>query len=137
MKTENKNQKEELKAKKIRKILLLKIDRELKSDLNKEFNIMINSKRMQDLNKEYNSYKILLSETTRIYSNYIEFIDKSFPNNRRQIKAKRDFPRKLKAEKTIKSLNSSFESQNPVLDYIPSKIDLGEKRFLSKKKRTI
>ena len=39
MKTENKNQKEELKAKKIRKILLLKIDRELKSDLNKEFNI--------------------------------------------------------------------------------------------------
>ena len=48
MKTENKNQKEELKAKKIRKILLLKIDRELKSDLNKEFNIMINSKRIQD-----------------------------------------------------------------------------------------
>ena len=75
-----------------------------------------------------------MSETTRIYSNYIEFIDKSFPNNRRQIKAKRDFPRKLKAEKTIKSLNSSFESQNPDLDYIPSKIDLGEKRFLPKRR---
>ena len=134
MKTEYQDEKKELKAKKIRKILLLKIDRELKSDSNKKLNIMINSKPIQDLNKEYNSYKILLSETTRIYSNYVEMVEKSYPNNTRQIKTKRDFPRKQNEEQTIKSLNSSFESQSHYLEYIPNKIDLGEKRFIPKRK---
>ena len=134
MKTEIKNENKELKAKKIRKILLLKIDRELKSDSNKKLNIMINSKPIQDLNKEYNSYKILLSETTRVYSNYVEMVEKSYPNNIRQIKTKKDFPRKQNEEQTIKSMNSSFESQSHYLEYIPNKIDLGKKRFIPKKK---
>ena len=134
MKVENKNEKEEIKAKKIRRILLLKIDGELKSDSTKNLNIMINSKRIQDLNKEYNSYKILLSEASKIYSNYVEIVDKSYPKNTRQIKIKKDFPRKQKEEQTVKSLNSSFESQNLILDYIPSKIDLGEKKIIPKRR---
>ena len=131
---EKQENKSELKVKKIRRILLLQIDKELKSGSNKKLNIMINSKRIQDFNKEYNSYKILLSETTRIYSNYVEMVEKSYPNNTRQIKTKRDFPRKQNEEQTIKSLNSSFESQSHYLEYIPNKIDLGEKRFIPKRK---
>ena len=91
---EKQENKSELKVKKIRRILLLQIDKELKSGSNKKLNIMINSKRIQDFNKEYNSYKILLSETTKTYSNFVELIDESFPKNIRQIKTKRDFPRR-------------------------------------------
>ena len=135
---EKKSEKEELKAKKIRRILLLKIDRELKSDTNKNINIMINSKKIQDLNKAYNSYKILLSETTRIYSNYVEFIEKSFPINKKEIKKKRVYsPRRKKEEKSIKSLNTSFDSNIPVFEYIPNKIDLGKKKITNGKRIAI
>ena len=53
------DEKENLKAKKIRRILLLKTDQDLKNN-DKRANIMINSKTIQELNQAYNSYKILL-----------------------------------------------------------------------------
>ena len=82
------------KGKKIRRILLLKIDQELKSGINK--NIMINSQNICELNKSYNSYKILLSVNTEVYSNYVEFFEtNSFPNRKKQIKLpKHDSPKK-------------------------------------------
>ena len=118
------------KGKKIRRILLLKIDQELKSSINK--NIMINSQNICELNKSYNSYKILLSVNTEVYSNYVEFFEtNSFPNRKKQIKLpKHDSPKKkLKLEQTAQSLNSSFDSNSPVPDFIPNKIDLGHKKF--------
>ena len=134
--TEYLDEKEASKAKKIRRILLLKIDRELKSDSNKNnhLNIMINSKKPQELNKAYNSYKILLSETSRVYSNYVEIIEKCYPNNKKEIKRKKESPRNNKEEQIIKSLNSSFESNIPYLDFIPSKIDLGKKKITMRRK---
>ena len=120
--------KEASKAKKIRRILLLKIDRELKSESNNHLDIMINSKKTEEMNKAYNSYKILLSETTRVYSNYVEIVEKCYPNNKKEIKRKKETPRINNEEQVIKSLNSSFESVGPFLDFIPSKIDLGKKK---------
>ena len=127
---ENSEVKTRLKAKKIRRILLLNIDRELKSELNKKLNIMINSKKIQDINKAYNSYKILLSETTRTYSNYVEMIEKSYPNDKKKKKTNRETPNKKKnEEQTIKSLNSSFETNSPDINFVPNKIDLGKKKI--------
>ena len=134
---EKQENKSELKVKKIRRILLLQIDKELKSGSNKKLNIMINSKRIQDFNKEYNSYKILLSETTKTYSNFVELIDESFPKNIRQIKTKRDFPRREKHDQLEKSLNTSIDSQIQSLEYIPNKVDLGEKKFIHNNKAFI
>ena len=129
---ENSEVKTRLKAKKIRRILLLNIDRELKSELNKKINIMINSKKIQDINKAYNSYKILLSETTRTYSNYVEMIEKSYPNDKKKKKTNRETPNKKKnEEQTIKSLNSSFETNSPDINFVPNKIDLGKKKLSS------
>ena len=126
--------KEASKAKKIRRILLLKIDRELKSESNNHLNIMINSKKTEEMNKAYNSYKILLSETTRVYSNYVEIVEKCYPNNKKEIKRKKETPRINNEEQVIKSLNSSFESVGPFLDFIPSKIDLGKKKITFRRK---
>ena len=134
---EKKENKNELKVKKIRRILLLQIDKELKSGLNKKLNIMINSKKIQDFNKEYNSYKILLSETTRTYSNFVEMVDESFPKKEKQIKTKKVFTKREKHDQLANSMNSSFESQIQVLEYIPNKIDLGEKKFIHKNKDLI
>ena len=134
---EKKENKNELKVKKIRRILLLQIDKELKSGSNKKLNIMINSKKIQDFNKEYNSYKILLSETTRTYSNFVEMVDESFPKKEKQIKTKKVFTKREKHDQLANSMNSSFESQIQVLEYIPNKIDLGEKKFIHKNKDLI
>ena len=67
------------KAKKIRRILLLKTDEDLKSNSKRYSNIMINSKTIKELNQAYNSYKILLSESSPIYSNYVQLSEKLFP----------------------------------------------------------
>ena len=129
---ENNEVKNKLKAKKIRRILLLNIDRELKSESNRKINIMINSKKIQDINKAYNSYKILLSETTTTYSNYVEMVEKSYPNNNIKTKKNRENQnRKKNEEQIIKSLNSSFESNSPAIDFVPNKVDLGKKKLSS------
>ena len=133
---ENENEKENLKAKKIRRILLLKTDQDLKNN-DKKANIMINSKTIQELNQAYNSYKILLSESSPIYSNYVEIIEKMFPDNSEKNKKEKATPKQKNVEQIIKSLNSSFESHSPAIDFIPNKIDLGKKKFSFIKKGSI
>ena len=125
---ENEDGKENLKAKKIRRILLLKTDQDLKNN-DKKANIMINSKTIQELNQAYNSYKILLSESSPIYSNYVQIIEKMFPDNSQKNKKEKATPKQKNVEQIIKSLNSSFESHSPAIDFIPNKIDLGKKKF--------
>ena len=57
---ESNNELENSRAKKIRRILLLKTNQELKARNKKDINIKINSKTLQELNKAYNPYQILL-----------------------------------------------------------------------------
>jgi hypothetical protein len=133
---ENEDEKENLKAKKIRRILLLKTDQDLKNN-DKKANIMINSKTIQELNQAYNSYKILLSESSPIYSNYVQIIEKMFPDNSQKNKKEKATPKQKNVEQIIKSLNSSFESHSPAIDFIPNKIDLGKKKFSFIKKGSI
>ena len=128
------NNKEILKAKKIRRILLLKTDNELKKNSKRKSNIKINSKSIKQLNQAYNSYKILLSEASSIYSNYVQIVQKMYPDNS-EIKQKiKEPPKTMRVEQNNASLNSSFESHSPPIEFIPNKIDLGKKNsFLEKK----
>ena len=130
------DEKENLKAKKIRRILLLKTDQDLKNNA-KRTNIMINSKTIQELNQAYNSYKILLSESSPIYSNYVQIVEEMFPDNSEKNKKEKATPKQKNVEQIIKSLNSSFESHSPAIDFIPNKIDLGKKKFSFIKKGSI
>ena len=66
------NEYEILKRKRIRKLLLLKINDELKIISKYKSNIRINSKTIQELNAVYNQSDILLHEKSTVYSNYIK-----------------------------------------------------------------
>ena len=133
----NNNNNENLKAKKIRRILLLQTDQELKKNSKKYSNIKINSKSIKQLNQAYNSYKILLSEASSIYSNYVQIIQKIYPDKSEQAKQIKVTPQTTREEQHITSLNSSFESHSPQIEFIPNKIDLGKKRFNFRKKGSI
>lgn len=126
-----------IKAKKIRRILLLKTDQELKINSKRYLNILINSKTIQELNKAYNSYTILLSESSPIYSNYVQIFERIIPNNSSTDLNKKETLKQTIEEQDIKSLNSSFDSQSPAIDFVPNKIDLGKKRFSFVKKGSI
>ena len=134
---ENDNDKEISKAKKIRSILLLKTDQEMKINSKKEGDIKINSKTIQELNQAYNSYKILISESTSIYSNYVELIQKMHPINSFREKKPKETPNKKREEQNNISLNSSFESHCPAVDFVPNKIDLGKRKISFRKKNTL
>ena len=134
---ENDDDKESEKAKKIRRKLLLKTDQELKANSRKYSNIMINSKTSQELNKVYNSYKILLSESSPIYSNYGLIISKIYPETYRPQNKEKESPKAKREEQNNKSPNSSYESHSPAIDFIPNKIDLGIKKFSFRKKGSI
>ena len=125
------------KAKNIRRILLLKTDQELKSNSKRYSDIMINSKTIKELNQAYNSYKILLSESSSTYSNYVQLSEQLFPEFSEKDSEENDKPQKNRVEEIIKSLNSSFESHSPPIDFIPNKIDLGKKKFSFIKKGSI
>ena len=129
---ESKGEPEILKAKKLRRTLLLITDKELKSNTKRDLNFKINTKTIQELSQAYNSYSILLSETSSIYSNFVQLRENMFPVSDNEIKgvqisSVRGF------DQIIKSLDSSFES-SPNITYIPKKIDLGEKKFILRKK---
>ena len=134
---ENNNDKENSKAKKIRRILLLQTDQELKKNSKRYSNIKINSKSIKQLNQAYNSYKILLSETSSIYSNYIQIFQKMYPDKSQIEKKIKEPPKTTRVEQNVASLNSSFESHSPQIEFIPNKIDLGEKKFSFRKKGSI
>ena len=132
---------DELKRKKIRKILLLKTDYELKKSSKKNSNIMINSKTMKEMNKSYNLYNILLFEKAKIYSNYIKTKEETVPHsiktNNSYIKTKKE---KIK-EKPIKIIiNNTFSDDctcnSPIVNFIPKKIDLGIKKYFLPKRRS-
>ena len=126
------------KAKKIRRILLLKTDKDLKSNTNKKSNIMINSKTTQEMNKIYNSYTILLSESAKIYSNYVTIISKIAPNKETLPSEKRRHLPRTNEELNLKVISSnSFESNYSIIHYIPRKKDLGKTKFKYKKKGSI
>ncbi len=131
---ESNNELENSRAKKIRRILLLKTNQELKARNKKDINIKINSKTLQELNKAYNPYQILLSEASPIYSNYVQIIEEIFPNTSKEDKKLRHTPKINKIEQPTGYLDSSFDSHGPDIDYIPKKLDLGYKKLkLSKK----
>ena len=112
-----------IKAKKIRRVFLLKVDSELKADSKKNINLKINSKTIKELNQAYDPYSILLSESSPIYSNYVEFFYKTRPIIYNKQETYKKMPKNNTEEKNIISSNSSFDS-SPVLDFIPKKIDL-------------
>ena len=76
----------EIKRKKIRKILLLKINDELKEISQSKPTLLINSKTIQEIEKLYNTNNILLSEKSIIYSNYVKTEIKIYPPNIKPIK---------------------------------------------------
>ena len=117
---------ETLKRKKIRKILLLKTDEELKLISKKKSNIMINSKTTGEINKSYNLYNILLSEKSKIYFNFVKTEEKIVSNNIRQLNTSRIKTSRKKIEKQKKLLSKSIEeeSNSPILNFFPKKIDL-------------
>jgi len=129
---ESKGEPEILKAKKLRRTLLLITDKELKSNTKSDLNFKIDSKTIQELNQAYNSYSILLSETSSVYSNFVQLRENMFPVSDNEIKgvqisSVRGF------DQIINSLDSSFES-SPNVTCVPKKIDLGEKKFILRKK---
>ena len=119
-----------IKAKKIRRVFLLKVDSELKADSKKNINLKINSKTIKELNQAYDPYSILLSESSPIYSNYVEFFYKTRPIIYNKQETHKKMPKNNTEEKNIISSNSSFDS-SPVLDFIPKKIDLGQSKLSS------
>ena len=131
------DEKEIAKAKKIRRILLLKTNNELEKYSKKEGDIKINSKTIQELNEAYNSYKILISESASIYSNYVELMQNMQPINSPREKKPKETPNKKGEEQNNISLNSSFESHCPPVDFVPNKIDLGKRKKGLRKKKTL
>ena len=119
-----------IKAKKIRRVFLLKVDSELKADSKKNINLKINSKTIKELNQAYDPYSILLSESSPIYSNYVEFFYKTRPIIYKKQETHKKMHKNNTEEKNIISSNSSFDS-SPVLDFIPKKIDLGQSKLSS------
>ena len=94
MDDDNDEDEETVKRKKIRKILLLKTDDELKMISKNKSNIMINSKTTDEINKSYNLYNILLSEKSKIYFNFVKTEERIVSNNIKPIS-----PVKVKKEK--------------------------------------
>ena len=140
----NDEDEETVKRKKIRKILLLKTDDELKMISKKKPKIMINSKTTEEINKSYNLYNILLSEKSKIYFNFVKTGEKIVSNNIKPISPVKVKKEIKKIEKQNKILNSSIEedSNSPILNYFPKKINFGLKiigthKGSSKNERTI
>jgi len=120
---ENIDEPEIIKAKKIRRAFLLKVDSELKADSKKNINLKINSKTIKELNQAYDPYSILLSKSSPIYSNYVEFFCETRPIMYKKQETHKKMPKNNTEEKNINSSNSSLDS-SPVLNFIPKKIDL-------------
>ena len=144
MDDDNDEDEDTVKRKKIRKILLLKTDDELKMISKNKSNIMINSKTTDEINKSYNLYNILLSEKSKIYFNFVKTEERIVSNNIKPISPVKVKKKKKKIEKQNKILNSSIEedSNSPILNYFPKKISFGLKIFdthkvSSKNERTI
>ena len=147
------NKHEILKRKRIRKLLLLKINDELKVITKTKSNIRINSKTIQELNKLYNKNDILLYEKSTIYTNYIK-TEETVISNISSINISKTLNELVvqpntnsKGRNKIKNKNKSIEenkmqfefnsleedSSSPIKSFFPKKIELGRKKFLETK----
>ena len=142
------NKFEILKRKKIRKLLLLKINDELKEISKYKSNIRINSKTIQELNEIYNKNDILLHEKSTIYYNYIKteetIISKNiYPINISKVvninKNSKSMP---KIKKNVQKRGSLIErsiikenSQSPVINILSKKIELGKKKVIKSRQK--
>ena len=139
-------QKEILKRKKIRKLLLLKINDELKHISKFKSNIRINSKTIQELNAIYNN-DILLFEKSTIYSNYIKTEETIISNNISSIHLTKTISHPIIKTRTrnknkdknkeetnkisiIEMTSLEEDSTSPIISDFPKKIELGGKKFL-------
>ena len=128
----NKENGEILKRKKIRRLLLLKTDEELKKMSKKNANIMINSKTIREINKSYKFYNILLSEKTKIYFYRVKTGEKIVSNNIKTLNTMRitkNEKKKVKSKKIFNKYNSEVNTNSPILGYLPKKLELRIKRY--------
>ena len=133
------------KRKRIRKLLLLKINEEIKQISKYKSNIKINSKIIQELNKIYNKNDILLYEKSIIYSNYIKTEETIITKNISPINISKEIDNPIKLEIKIKNKeeNKNKRTSNEIntpdddstINYVPKKIELGRKKFLRKKSK--
>ena len=126
-KSSDDDEKESLKLK-IRKILLLKTDDELKKNIKKS-KLMINSKTIQEINKKYNVYNILLSEKSKVYFNFVKTEEKIYPNNKTTRNQINFASGNIKSDKPINLITNAFEeeSNSPSLCFLPKKVEIGVK----------
>ena len=124
------------KRKKIRKILLLTINDELKEISQSKPTLLINSKTIQELEKVYNRNNILLCEKGIIYSNYIKTETKIYPPNIRPIIKFKSVEKKSEKNKIKIEMNGpSYDEEviSPILNFIPKKKNLYFKKALEKR----
>lgn len=141
------NKREIIKRKKIRKLLLLKINDELKQISKTKSNIMINSKTIQELNQIYNQNNILLFEKSKIYSNYIRTEETVISKNMSPLnitktlnksQSKNKFKTRIRLDHKISQFGmSSFDddSVSPIKNFFPKKIELARNKFLKRKSK--
>ena len=139
----NKNEK----VKKIRKILLLKINEELKDILKNKSNIKINSMTIPELNKLYTLNDIQLFEKPALYSHYVKTEEAVVPKLRSQEKNQMKISKsvnKIRSKKksrvilhTPKDKKSSFEEDldSQLNSFFPKKIELGRRKLKPNKSK--
>ena len=135
---DNNNKNEKIKT--IRRILLLKINEELKDILKYKSKIKINSRTIPELNKLYTLNDIQLFEKPALYSHYVKTeekvvsreksierpplkISKSVNKIRTRAKSKVNI-------KVVKNKRTSFEDlASPLNSFLPKKVELGRKKM--------
>jgi hypothetical protein len=125
-------------VKKIRRILLLKINDELKDILKYKSNIKINSKTIPEINKLYTLNDIQLFEKPALYSHYVKTEETVVPKiEKPQIKISKSV-NKIRSKKksrvvlnTEKDKKSSIEEDlaSPLNSFFPKKIELGRRKM--------
>ena len=132
-----------LKVKKIRKILLLRINDELKDIFKYKSNIKINSKTISEINKLYTLKDVQLFEKPVVYSHYVKTEETVVPQSKSKEKLNIRISRsvnKIKSRQRYKSRSNinnkkkaqekpSFEedSVSPLNSFFPKKIELRRK----------
>ena len=140
-----------LKVKKVRKILLLRINDELKDILKYKSNIKINSKTIPEINKLYTLNDVQLFEKPVLYSHYVKTEEAIVPQSKSKDKLNMRISRsvnKIKSRKKYKSRsNINFNQKNiekvsleedsvsPLNSFFPKKIELGRKKINKSKNK--
>ena len=101
-----------LKRKRIRKLLLLKINDELKDIQKYKSNIRINSKTIQEINQLYNRSDILLFEKSTVYFNYIKTEEKIISRFNNSFSPKKMPKLEPKTNKNINKSNNKNSKNN-------------------------